>query len=223
MTSETKVLGGVLAATILIIVGGAFFMGSRGATAPAATPVADLGRLVHDEDPAFAHTKAGKASDFADAKVTFVEFGDFQCPTCGAVFPLVEGLKQTYADKSVRFVWRQFPLTANHQFAELAAEASLAAHAQGKFWDYHHRLFENQEHLTRDDLVKYADLIGLDVAVFTKALDEHTYAAAVQNDINDGHAVGVAGTPTIFINGLPYTGRYSLSDFQAAIDAALAK
>ncbi len=221
MTNETKVLSGVLVATILIIVGGAFFV-SSGSNEPVSNePVAEAERLIHDEDPAFFKASAGKASDFTDAKVTIVEFGDYECPSCGAVHPLFEQLKSDNADKSVRFVWRQFPLTQIHDHAQLAAEAALAAHAQGKFWDYHTELFENQNKLTRDDLIAHAHTVGLDVAAFTKALDEGTYKDAVKQGQTDGNIVGVQGTPSFFVNGVPYRGQYSLSAFQAAIDAAL--
>lgn len=223
MTSETKILGAVLGVTLLIIVGGAWLAGREPAGEVSTEPVAEAARLVHDDDPAYAHASAGLARDFSDAKVTVVEFGDYQCPSCGSVHPLFEQLKADNAEKSVRFVWRQFPLTQIHEHAQLAAEAALAAHAQGKFWDYHRHLFDNQSQLTRDDLLKYAEAVGLDVAAFTKALDEHTYKDAVAEDQTDGNIVGVQGTPTFFINGVPYRGQYTLVAFQAAIDAALAK
>ncbi len=222
MTTETKILGGVLVATVVIIVGGAFFMSARTDSPAPSGPIAEVERLVHDGDPAFSKGAAGKASDFADAKVTVVEFGDFQCPSCGAVFPIFEQLKTAYADKPVRFVWRQFPLP-NHEFAQRAAEASLVAHAQGKFWDYYKELFENQQNLKPEDLEKYAAVVGLDIAAFKTALDEQTYKSAVQTDVTDGNIVGVRGTPTFFINGTLYTGRYSVNEFQAVIDAELAK
>lgn len=221
MTNETKVLGGVLAITILIIVGGAFFIGGTGTPELPTEPVAEVERLVHDGDPAFAYATAGEARQFADAKVTMVEFGDYQCPACGAVHAVVEQLKIDNADKSVRFVYRQFPLTNIHEYAQRASEAALAAAAQGKFWNYHAQLFENQERLTRDDLVAYARAVGLEVDVFTKALDEEMYKDAVRQGQVDGNIVGVQGTPTFFINGSPYKGQYSLTAFQAAIDAVL--
>jgi protein-disulfide isomerase len=223
MTNETKVLGGVMLATLLIVVGGAWYVGSQSAQPQSTEPIAEAERLVHDDDPAFSRGTGGKAADFADAKVTFVEFGDYQCPSCGAVHPLFEQLKNDNADKSVRFVWRQFPLDTIHEHAQEAAEASLAAEAQGKFWEFHRQLFDNQNRLTREDLVGYAEAVGLDTAAFTRALDDGTYKDAVQADQTDGNVVGVQGTPTFFINGVPYRGQYTISAFQAAIDATLAQ
>lgn len=221
MTAETKILGGVLLLTLVIIVGGALFVGSQSATKHPTEPVAEAERLVQGDDPAWARGVSGEAQDFSDAKVTLVEFGDYQCPSCGAVHPIFEQLKADNAEASVRFIWRQFPLASIHEHAFLAAEAALAAQAQGKFWEYHRQLFDNQSRLTHDDLLAHAEALGLDMAAFTQALDEHTYKEAVQADQTDGNIVGVQGTPTFFINGVPYRGQYSVDALQTAIDAAL--
>jgi protein-disulfide isomerase len=223
MTSESKVLGGVLAATLLIIVGGAFFASSGGNDSLPSEPVAEVERLASNDDPAFFQGKSGAVADFSDAKVTVVEFGDYQCPACGAVHPIFEQLKKDNADKPVRFVFRQFPLTNIHEYSSLAAEGALAAQAQGKFWEYHTVLFANQTKLTRDDLLAYAEDVGLDISSFTKALDEHTFAEVIKQGQTDANIVGVQGTPTFFINGVPYRSQYSIIGFQSAIDAALAQ
>lgn len=218
ITNETKVLVAILVATVAIIVGGAFIMGGGSGNGTVADPVAEAERLVRSDDPVYAN---GSSGDVADATVTVVEFGDFECPACIAVHPLVKQLKDQNADKSVRFVFRQFPLTQAHEFAQKAAEASLAAQAQGKFWEYHDRLFESQGKLDRDSLITYARDLGLDVDRFTRELDEGAYEDAVSQDVTDGTIVGVRGTPTFYINVQQYTGQYSINDFQAAIDAAL--
>lgn len=223
MTNETKILGGVLLITLVIIVGGALLANSQPAADQPNDPVAEAERLVQGDDPAFAKATAGEARSFEDMKVTVVEFGDYQCPSCAVVHPLFEQLKASNADKSVRFVWRQFPLTSIHEHAFLAAEAALAAQAQGKFWEYHNQLFDNQSRLERDDLLAHAEAVGLDMAAFTQALDEHTYREAVDADRTDGNIVGVQSTPTFFINGVVYRGQYSEAALQAAIDAALAQ
>jgi protein-disulfide isomerase len=142
---------------------------------------------------------AGDAPGFgpADAKLTIVEYSDFQCPFCGRAAGVVDKLKEKYGSK-VRFVFRQFPLEM-HPNAELAAEASLAAHAQGKFWAFHDLLFQNQRDLERASLDKYAAQAGLDLAKFKKALDEHTYSAAVKSDMKLGKEAQVSGTPSMFI------------------------
>jgi protein-disulfide isomerase len=132
-----------------------------------------------------------------DAKVVVVMYSDFECPFCTRAAEVTTKLKEKYGDK-VRFVFRQFPL-GMHQNAPLAAEAALAAHAQGKFWPYHDLLFQNQRSLDRASLEQYAEKAGLDMAKFKKALDEHTYAAAVKSDMKLGEEVGVSGTPSMFI------------------------
>lgn len=211
MTGETKVLIGVLAATVLIILGGAWWAGQRQAE-PVAVPAADQERLVRADDPVLGP---------AEAQVTVVEFGDFQCPACGTLHPVLKHVKEQYADQSVRFVYRQFPLSQVHEYAQLAAEASLAAQAQGKFWEYHDRLFENQDALEREDLIAHARELGLDVDALTRALDEGTYREAVQQDLTDANILRLRGTPTLFVNGVQYTGAYTTDALAAAIDAAL--
>src|SRR5690606_31096550 len=123
----------------------------------------------------------------ADAKVTVVEFSDFQCPYCTRAAEVANKVKENYP-KGVRFVFRQFPLSF-HQDAHLAAQASLAAAAEGKFWEYHDLLFENQKSLGRESLEKYAEQLGLNMATFKKALDEGTYKDAVDKDIELGGKV----------------------------------
>jgi protein-disulfide isomerase len=144
----------------------------------------------------------------ADAPVVIVEFGDFQCPYCGEMEPVVQRLLTDY-DGLILFAFKQFPI-AYHSHAALAAEASLAANAQGAFWPYHDALYAHQDALTRADLEAYATDLGLDLDAFRAALDEGTYTAAVAADYRQGEAVGVAGTPAFYINGraafgaLPY-------------------
>jgi protein-disulfide isomerase len=134
-----------------------------------------------------------------DAKVVVVEFSDFQCPFCRGAARTVAAIQMQFA-RQVRFVFRQFPLTS-HPNAHLAAEAALAANAQGKFWQFHDALFANQKALSRRDLETYAAAVGLDVTAFRQSLDEHRYASAVAEDVAIGTQLHVNGTPTLFING----------------------
>ncbi len=134
-----------------------------------------------------------------DAKVTVVEFSDFECPYCARAAETFDTLKERYGDR-VRFVFRQFPLSF-HKKAQLAAEASLAAHAQGKFWEFHDKVFQNQESIERENLEKYAEEVGLDLAKFKKALDDKTYADAVKADMTLAGELPVNGTPTVFVGG----------------------
>ena len=134
----------------------------------------------------------------ADAKVTIVEFSDFECPYCARAAKTVHELMDSYPE-GVRVVFRQFPLPM-HKNAQLAAEASLAAHAQGKFWKMHDKLFENSRNLSRESIEKMGVEIGLDMAKFKKALDDGTYKKAVEADKELGSKVGVSGTPTMIVN-----------------------
>lgn len=140
-----------------------------------------------------------------NAPVTLVEYGDFECPYCGAAYPVVKQLQDEMGDE-LRFVWRQFPLTDSHPHAEIAAEASECAAAQDSFWDYHDILFENQDFLDHDSLLVYAEKLGLDVDAFRRELDSHAYRDRVQEDLSSGIRSGVNGTPTFFINGERYDG-----------------
>jgi protein-disulfide isomerase len=135
----------------------------------------------------------------ADAKVTIVEFSDFQCPYCARAADVVHKIRAQYADK-VRFVFRQFPLPM-HGDAHLAAQASLAAQRQGKFWEFHDLLFKNQQALSREQLEGYAKELKLNLPELQQSLDSHTEKAAVDADVSLGEGVSVNGTPTLFING----------------------
>lgn len=210
MTTETKALIGVLVVTVVIIVAGGLLAGRQSSTLSGVTsePV-PAERLVRAEDPFIGPETAG---------VTIVEFGDFQCPACAALVPIIKQVKEENPD--VKFVYRQFPLTQVHEFAQLAAEASLAAHAQGKFWEYHDVLFANQSQLARSDLGAHANTLGLDLDRFNRELDEGMYRDAVQKSITDGNIVGVQGTPSLYINNVPYLGQNSVAAIQAAIDTA---
>lgn len=209
-SNETLILVGVLLLTVLIIVGGAFWAGQKGDSG-AGQPVAEAARLLRDGSP----TKGP-----ANAKVTVVEFGDFECLACGEMAPVVDQLMTDNADKSVRFVFRQYPLQ-QHTFAELAAEAAFAAQAQNKYFEYSDQLFANQTKLDKDSLIKYAEDLKLNMDQFRKDLDSHKYQVVVKQDTLDGAALQLAGTPTFFINGVEYKGDYTLPGLQEAINAAL--
>ena len=155
-----------------------------------------------------------------DATVTIVEFSDFQCPYCSLAANAVNEIKPEYKDK-VRVVFRQFPLSF-HKQAHLAAQASLAANAQGKFWEYHDKLFANQKQLERANLEAYAEELGLDMDAFKKALDEGTYKETVDAELALGGEVFVSGTPTVFINGKRAANATDAKALAADIDKALA-
>ncbi len=154
-----------------------------------------------------------------DAKVTVVEFSDFECPYCSKAAKVTEQLRKEYGDK-IRFVFRQFPLSF-HKNAKPAAEAALAAHAQGKFWEYHDVLFENSRKLDKESLAEYAKKTGLDGAKITAAIDASTYGAAVDKDVKLGNDVAVSGTPTMFVNGKRIANPTDYKTVSDAINEAL--
>jgi protein-disulfide isomerase len=155
-----------------------------------------------------------------NAPVTLLEYGDYECPYCGAAYPIVKQVQQRMGDR-LRFVFRNFPLTQAHPHAEHAAEAAEAAGAQGMFWEMHDTLYEHQHALDDDDLVRYAADLGLDVGRFVRGMGEHAYADRVREDFVSGMRSGVNGTPTFFINGRRHDGSYDLASLLGALEAAL--
>ncbi len=155
------------------------------------------------------------------APVTIVEFSDFQCPFCSRANNAVNEVVKTYGDK-VRVVFRHFPLSF-HQEAPKAAEASMCAADQNKFWEYHDKLFANQQALKVDDLKKAAADLGLDTARFNECLDSGKKAELVKKDMAAGEKAGVTGTPAFFINGIALSGAVPAEEFKAIIDAELNK
>jgi protein-disulfide isomerase len=155
----------------------------------------------------------------ASAPITLVAWSDFQCPFCSRAVPTVRQLEQDYKGK-IRIAFKQFPLPF-HDKAHLAAEAALAAHAQGKFWEMHDKLFANQQALDRPSLEKYAQELGLDMTKFKAALDSGKFKDKVDAEDKEGAAFGVTGTPTFFINGTRLVGAQPIEAFKAAIDKEL--
>jgi protein-disulfide isomerase len=140
----------------------------------------------------------------ATAPLTLVEYGDYECPYCRAAHFIVLDLLRQLGDQ-LRYVFRNFPLVDIHPHAERAAEAAEAAGAQGKFWEMHHVLFEDQPNLALSDLLGYAAGLGLDLQRFESDLATHTFVPRIAEDLLSGARSGVNGTPTFFINGSRYT------------------
>ncbi len=151
-----------------------------------------------------------------NAPVTFVEYGDFECPHCGSIEPVLRELRRL-AGPGMRFVYRHFPLTSSHPHAQAAAEAAEAAGAQGAFWPMHDALFANQQALADRDLTGYAAALGLDADAVATALANQTYVPNVREDFMSGVRSGVSGTPTFFINGVRYDGDYTLDALARAV------
>ena len=218
MSNEVKLIGGISIITIILVVGAAFMFGGSSSSSATqnATPIKNAGTLVHkDSHEINAHSK-----------VTLVEFGDFQCPACGAEYPIVTQLLQIYNGK-INFVFRNFPLP-QHQNAQQAAEVAEAAGAQGKFFEMYNMLYSNQStwgetNNAMNYFTQYAKALHLDMNKFKSDVDGKKYANKIQADINDGYAVNVNATPTFFLNGVAIQGGLPYNDFKTAIDQALKK
>jgi protein-disulfide isomerase len=158
----------------------------------------------------------------ANAPVTLVEYGDYECPYCGAAHPIVKEVRRRMGN-AMRFAFRHFPLTRVHPHAERAAEAAEAAGAQGKskFWQMHDMLYEHQDALDDEYLEIYAATIGLDVERFARELLSGVHAPRVREDFLSGVRSGVNGTPTFFINGRRHEGSYDLETLLLAINSQL--
>lgn len=172
--------------------------------------------------PVTVDTSAAPSWGPADAKVTLVEFSDFECPYCGRFNrDTYDLIRQQYGD-SIRYVFKHLPLTQIHPNAERASMAAECANEQGKFWEYHSILFQNQTNLSAEALVGYAQTVGVaDQAKFNECLQTEKYLSKVQADMNEGFNLGIGGTPTFFINGIALVGAQPFSVFRNAIDNAL--
>jgi Na+/H+ antiporter NhaA len=179
----------------------------------AAEPLVDL---YIDVDPERDHIRGP-----LDAPVTVVEYGDFECPYCGQAEPVMRELLRNFGD--VRYVWRHLPLNDVHPHTQLAAEAAEAAADQGAFWEMHDLLLANQDALLPDDLIGYAEQLGLDVERFADALRDHAGSTRIADDVDSADLSGVSGTPTFFINGRRHYGAYDIATLSSAVRAAGAR
>jgi protein-disulfide isomerase len=157
----------------------------------------------------------------ADAAVTLVEYGDYECPYCGAAYPIIKDVQARMGER-LRFVFRNFPISTTHPHAEQAAEAAEAAAVQGRFWQMHDLLYENQRRLSEQDLRGYAETLGLDVERFARELADHTHAERVHEDFMSGVRSGVNGTPTFYVNGTRHDDSYDTEILLAALERAAA-
>ncbi len=195
MTKEAKVLG-VIAA--VVIVGGVLLAVFANPQPKEAGKSVDEKSLIRDNS---------YMTKQASAKVNVVEFGDFQCPACGAAQPILKKIIEEYKDnKDVNLVFRHFPLDSIHPNAHISSEAAEAAGAQGKFWEMYDKLYENQSIWTElpdpsDILAGFAQQLGLDVGKFKSEVSSRRYTDVIKADQEDGNKLGVNSTPTIYING----------------------
>ncbi|GAA1589248.1 Na+/H+ antiporter NhaA [Kribbella sancticallisti] len=215
--AKLGLLSAVIAATVLTWL---VFRAAR-LLSPARKAIAMLGDseelvdLADPVDPECDHIRGP-----AEASVTLVEYGDFECPYCGLAEPVVRDLLK---DDDLRYVWRHLPLTDVHPRAQIAAEVAEAAAAQDSFWEMHDLLLANQENLQPTDLMRYAEELGLDVPRLHDEVKRHVAAARVAQDVESADLSGVSGTPTFFINGQRHYGAYDVATLTTAIKTARAR
>ena len=213
MKSETKLFLGIIIGTIAIVAAGIFLLSK-----PAGGNKVDSSLLVRADSHKIA-TGSGA--------VTLVEFSDFQCPACGAYHPVVKKIIEEFK-ADLTFVYRNFPLTTLHKNAQLAAAAAEAAGKQEKYWEMSDLLFEKQKEWSdadnaRDIFAGYAKTLGLNVATFTKDIDAGDVKDKISQDIADGNALGISGTPTFYVNAEKIVNPANFAAFEAIIQAAIEK
>jgi protein-disulfide isomerase len=156
------------------------------------------------------------------ARVTLVEYGDFECPSCKVAVTTPKLLLDKYPNK-IRFIFRHFPLQDAHPHAFMAAEAAEAAAAQGKFWSMHDVLFQNQAHLKDKDLYRYAVEVGLDMARYTAEMDDHIYLQKVREHIEGGRRSHIRATPTFFLDGVVQDISFGMKALHDAVANAIGR
>ncbi len=152
----------------------------------------------------------------ASTPLTLVEYGDYQCPYCGEAYPILKKIQQSFG-KKLRIVFRNFPLSNVHPMAFPAAVAAEAADRQGRFWEMHDMIFENQDELSETALFQFGKALGLDLNVFKTDIQDKTISEKVEADFESGIRSGVNKTPSLFINGHLYNGDYEYETLRAAL------
>lgn len=217
MTSETKVIVGLVSLTVAILIGGVLYASS---TAP------KVAADILPQEQMHLLSREGDNKIVAEgSKVTLTEFADFECEACGAMHPVVKQILEEYKGR-ITFVHRYYPLDS-HKNGRLAAQSVAAAGKQGKFWEMYNKMFDKQkewgeqETPQREKFIGYAKEVGLDIEAFTKDLDNKEIADRIQKDIDDGHELGVEATPTFFINNERMEGGLPLDQFKKKLDEKL--
>jgi protein-disulfide isomerase len=171
------------------------------------------------DDPVAIPTLGSPVMGPANARITLVEFSDFQCPYCSKAVEKINAILKAYPN-DVKLIFKQYPLDSHPQ-AQISAQAALAAHQQGKFWPLHDVMFANRPSLSRKSILGWAGGIGLDMKRFEADLDSDAVKKTVVRDVADGDKAGVEGTPTVFINGQRYNGELALEAVRPVIDGEL--
>ncbi len=211
MTSETKKLT-IIGIVALVLIAGAVLL--------IALSPKDNARVV-EKKILYRDNSHTTATGPAESKVVIVEFGDYQCPACGFAHPIIKRTISEYGGK-VALVYRHFPLM-QHRHSLIAAEAAEAANQQGKFWEMHNRLYEDQKRWSVSDkpldiFLEYAKEFGLDTEKFKQSVESAAFKEIIENDQKDGANAGVSGTPTLFINGEQYSDGFNYEALKAKID-----
>ena len=174
------------------------------------------------EAPITLRTLGSPVKGPVNAKITLVEFSDFQCPYCSKAVTEIDATLKLFP-KDVKLVYKQFPLSDIHNRAMLASQAAIAAANQGKFWQMHDKMFADNHNLTRENMQKWAQDIGLDLKRFSADIDSADTKKQIARDLADGEQAGVEGTPTIFVNGKHYNGALDPQAFGEILKAELKK
>lgn len=220
MSQEAKVLFGIGITAVLLVVGSVFFF-----TKSVQAPTTDI--QIASNSPYLVRSDSHQtASLSASLKVTVVEFGDYQCPACGAAYPITKHMLSDYSGR-INFVFRNFPLP-QHQYAQLAAEVAEEAGDQGKFWQMHDKLYETQNDWANsnqplDLFIGYAKDLGLNITKFQADVTANKFSSRLRNDQNDGNSLGINQTPTFFINGQELAGVPTYYNLKSIIDSDLSR
>jgi protein-disulfide isomerase len=200
----------IVSTAILIVILGAVLLFFFDLTAPAGGDSVPVAQLLDGSR----HVKGSPNASFV-----IVEFGDFQCPSCGAAYPVINKILQDFGDK-IYFVYRHFPL-AQHKFARSAAAAAEAAGAQGKFWDMYNQLYQHQDKLDETSIRGYAEALGLNIEQFLKDWQSPATASIIEADIAAATGFAINATPTFFINGQRFVGALSYNQLRSEITKVL--
>jgi len=171
------------------------------------------------DDPVQIPTQGAPVLGPANARITLVEFSDFQCPYCSKASVQIAAILKAYP-KDVKLIFKQYPLESHPQ-AQICAQGALAAHHQGKFWQLHDLMFANRSKLSRQAILLWAQTTGVDMKRFTADLDSDAVKKTVARDVADGEKAGVEGTPTVFIDGQRYNGDLELAAIKPVLDKKL--
>ena len=215
MTNEAKILFWLGAGTVILLTGAVFFLNSN----PPKTSQNSQSQNSQIKSNLLVKDNSNKITTDS-AKTTIVEFGDYQCPACKMAHPIINKVLKDYPDR-VNFVFRHFPLP-QHQNAFQAAEAAEAAGEQGKYFEMHNKLYENQDEWDENNnpleiFLKYAQELNLSVDQFEDSVTSNKYQQKISSDKNDGNALGLNSTPTFFINGTKLNG-FSYEEFKKRIE-----